>query len=145
MGGLLQIHHMKRLLPVLVLIFSLSAAGVYVWKSSQKKQEIPAVHDTVDDKTKGDFVDPKIVVTDEEVRATRELMLSSSKSGLIMSEEDIRKMLEEKKKAEKEGPPSPPAPDAHNLAPSSKNPSRVIPPGELKQFMESRQQQAEPK
>lgn len=138
-------HYMKRLLPGIVLLFSLSVAAVYVWKSSQKDKVIPAVQENVDDKSKGDFVEPKIVVTDEEVRATRELMLSSSKSGLIMSEEDVRKMLEEKKKAEKEGPPVPPAPDADDLAPSSKNPSRVIPSGELKQFMESRQQQAEPK
>ena len=135
---------MRRLLPGIVLLFSLSAAAVYVWKSSQKEKLIPTVEKNVEDKTKGDLVEPKIVVTDEEVRATRELMLSSSKSGLIMSEEDVRKMLEEKKKAEIEGPPVPLAPDVNDLAPSSKNPNRAITRDDIKKILESRPQQEQP-
>ena len=137
-------YHMKRLLPGIVLLFSLSAATVYVWKSSQKDKVNPTVEKNVEDKAKGDFVEPKIVVTDEEVRATRELMLSSSKSGLIMSEEDVRKMLEEKKKAEIEGPPVPLAPDVNDLASSSKNPNRAITRDDIKKILESRPQQEQP-
>jgi hypothetical protein len=92
---------MKRLLPAIVLVFSLSAMGLYVWKSSQKGKVTAAEEKATTDASQGDFLEPKIIVTDEEVRATRDAMMSTSKSGLIMSEEDIRKMLEEEKKAEK--------------------------------------------
>lgn len=139
---------MKRLLPVVVLLFSLSAAGVYVWKSSQKKTEIPAVKESVVDKDLNDFGQPEIVVTDEEVRATRDAMMSTSKSGIIMSEEDVRKMLEERKKGERDAPINPimpEMPDVDDLAPSSKNPGRAISPEELRKQIESIQQQTQPK
>ena len=139
---------MKRLLPIVVLLFSLSAAGVYVWKSSQKKTEIPAVKESVVDKDLNDFGQPEIVVTDEEVRATRDAMMSTSKSGIIMSEEDVRKMLEERKKAERDAPINPlmpEMPDVDDLAPSSKSPGRAISPAELRNQIESIQQQAQPK
>ena len=136
---------MKRLLPAIVLVFSLSAMGLYVWKSSQKGKVTAAEEKATTDARQGDFLEPKIIVTDEEVRATRDAMMSTSKSGLIMSEEDIRKMLEEEKKAEKAGPPVPAVPDADDLAPSSKNPGRAISPEQLKEQIESIQQQAQPK
>lgn len=138
---------MKRILPVAVLLFSLSAAGVYVWKSSQKEKVIPATEKTVAaDLSQADVVEQKIVVTDEEVRARREAMMSTSKSGIIMSEEDVRKMLEEQKKAaQKNHPLFPTVPDADDLAPSSKSPGRAISPEELRKQIESIQQQAQPK
>jgi hypothetical protein len=136
---------MKRLLPAIVLVFSLSAMGLYVWKSSQKGKVTAAEEKATTDASQGDFLEPKIIVTDEEVRATRDAMMSTSKSGLIMSEEDIRKMLEEEKKAEKAGPTVPAVPDADDLAPSSKNPGRAISPEQLKEQIESIQQQAQPK
>ena len=37
-------------------------------------------------------------VTDEEVKRMREAMLSTSKSGKVMSDDQIREMLEERKK-----------------------------------------------
>lgn len=136
---------MKRLLPAVVLVFSLSAMGVYVWKSSQKGKVTAAEEKATTDPSQGDFLEPKIIVTDEEVRATRDVMMSTSKSGLIMSEEDVRKMLEEQKKAAKAGTLVPTVPDTDDLAPSSKNPGRAISPEELKEQIESIQQQANPK
>jgi hypothetical protein len=136
---------MKRLLPAVVLVFSLSAMGLYVWKSSQKGKVTAAEEKATTDASQGDFLEPKIIVTDEEVRATRDAMMSTSKSGLIMSEEDVRKMLEEEKKAEKAGPPVPAVPDTDDLAPSSKNPGRAISPEQMKELIESIQQQAQPK
>ena len=137
---------MKRILPVAVLLFSLSAAGVYVWKSSQKDKVMPAKQEATADPSQGDFVEPKIIVTDEEVRARREAMMSTSKSGIIMSEEDVRKMLEEQKKAaQKNHQLFPTVPDADDLAPSSKSPGRAISPEELRKQIESIQQQAQPK
>lgn len=43
-------------------------------------------------------------VTDEDVKRTRDTMMSTSKSGRIMSDDQIRKMLEERKKEELELP-----------------------------------------
>ena len=40
---------------------------------------------------------PTPVVTDEEVRVMKESMLSTSKSGIIMQDGDIRKILEAQK------------------------------------------------
>ncbi len=139
---------MKRFFPAVVLLFSLSAAALYVWTSSQKEKNLPAVQESVDDKSQDDFGQPEIVVTDEEVRATRNSMMSTSKSGIIMSEEDIRKMLEERKKAIRDAPiipVMPEVPDVDDFAPSSKNPGRAISPTELRKQIDSLKQQAQPK
>jgi hypothetical protein len=53
-------------------------------------------------------------VTDEEVKRMRDMMMSTSKSGRIMSDDKIREMLEDLKKEELK-----PKPDPH-LIPSSK-------------------------
>lgn len=42
--------------------------------------------------------DPEPKVTDEEVKRTRDMMMSTSKSGRIMSDDKIREMLEKKAK-----------------------------------------------
>jgi hypothetical protein len=137
---------MKRLLSALVLVFSLSAAGVYVWKFSQKNAPTPTPPEVVKDNETlpplmaENAAEPSIIVTDEEVRATRERMLSSSKSGLVMSEEDVRKMLEKRKKEEMKGAENPLqklAPEAEDLVPSTKSPGRAITPEGLRRGVDA--------
>ena len=69
------------------------------------------------------------VISDEEVKRVRDNMLRSSKSGLVMSEEDVRKMLEKRA----ESPQNPPG--AGELAPSSKS-MRIASPEEVKELAE---------
>ena len=68
-------------------------------------------------------------VTDEEVKEVRDNMLRSSKSGMVMSEEDVRKMLEKRA----ESPQNPPG--AEVLVPSSKS-MRIASPEEVKELAE---------
>jgi hypothetical protein len=69
------------------------------------------------------------VISDEEVKRVRDNMLRSSKSGMVMSEEDVRKMLEKRA----ESPQNPPG--AGELAPSSKS-MRIASPEEVKELAE---------
>ncbi len=73
------------------------------------------------------------VISDEEVKRVRDNMLRSSKSGMVMSEEDVRKMLEKKA----ESPQNPPG--AGELAPSSKS-MRIASPEEVKELAEKLKQ-----
>lgn len=132
--ALSRIAHMKNTLgKVLVLFFSIAALSCFVWKASQRNKEAAA--DAA--KPVNAVAEKKPTVTDEEVKAARETMLRSSKSGIIMSEEDTRKMLEERLEQKKT-----PAPKAENLAPSSKV-MRIVSPDEIKNVqkkLESSQQ-----
>ncbi|MFM2170987.1 MAG: hypothetical protein RI957_1216 [Verrucomicrobiota bacterium] len=119
-----RISNVKNTLSkCLVLLFSIAAASCFVWKASQRNKG-PAA-DAGKSIRAAD--EQKPMVTDEEVRAARETMLRSSKSGIIMSEEDTRKMLEEQ--LEQRGNP---APQAEDLAPSSKV-MRIVSPEEIKE------------
>jgi hypothetical protein len=123
--ALSRIAHMKNTLgKVLVLFFSIAALSCFVWKASQRNKEAAA--DAA--KPVNAVAEKKPTVTDEEVKAARETMLRSSKSGIIMSEEDTRKMLEERLEQKKT-----PAPKAENLAPSSKV-MRIVSPDGLKEL-----------
>ncbi len=51
----------------------------------------------------------KVIISDEEVKRMRDMMMSTSKSGRIMSDDKIREMLEEQKKeSEKKAEPEQP-------------------------------------
>lgn len=119
-----------KLLKIPVLLFTVSAAGMYVWHASRKNAVPPA-----EPAATNDFTSPMPggrVVTDEEVRATREKMLKSSKSGLVMNDEDIRRMLESQ-------PPPMQQADANQtvrLMGSTKN-ANVLTPDEAKLLIPS--------
>ncbi len=124
-------------LKLFVLLFSIAAAAVFVWFSSKKKPDEPAKPALVTsapdepDAESGFAVPmpgtmPARVVTDDEVRAQRELMLSSSKSGIIMNDQDIRRMLEVQ----------PPTAQQDALLGSTKNPSRLLKSEDVKQLVE---------
>lgn len=119
------IANMKNTLgKVLVLLFSIAAVSCFVWNASQRNKGAAAdaakpIHAAAEKKP---------TVTDAEVKAARETMLRSSKSGIIMSEEDTRKMLEERLEQKKT-----PAPKAEDLAPSSKV-MRIVSPDGLKEL-----------
>lgn len=97
----------------------------------------------------------EVTVTDEEVKKMRDSMLSTSKSGIIMSDDKIRELLENQKKvklmpssksldavlvpldlrgivegggSEKEKEPK--------LIPSTKNPIRLVEPKDLEKIIE---------
>ena len=122
---------MRRTLAAFVLLFSLSAAGVYVWKSSKKK--------TVPDPSQEHTTKPRILVSDEEVHAMRDAMLSTSKSGMIMSDSEIRRMLESQKNNEEYELFPKAKPDTHDLVPSSKTRIFLIPKEQLKKEFELEQ------
>ena len=107
----------SRILKALVLLVSASLAGAYIWRASNK--DIQPVGPTAPVPPAG----ANVVVTDEEVAAMRDSLMSSSKSGIIASEEDIRKMLEEAKRA---GNKDDEAAEPNELLPSTKNPGRAV-------------------
>jgi hypothetical protein len=123
--ALSRIANMKNTLgKVLVLLFSIVAACCFVWNASQRNKG--AAVDAA--KPVSVAAEQKPRVTDEEVKAARETMLRSSKSGIIMSEEDTRKMLEEQLEQRKNR-----APKAEDLAPSSKV-MRIVSPDGLREL-----------
>jgi hypothetical protein len=124
------------LLKIPVVLFSISAAAAYVWHASQKNSTEPAPAASAGvavEAEANDFSSPQ-VVTEDEIRAVRESMLSTSKSGIIMKDDDIRELLETQKSAGFEPKPSPPG---SVFIPSTKNPSRIIPPSVLKNLIEN--------
>lgn len=121
--ALSRIANMKNtLVKALVLFFSIAAVSCFVWNASQRYKGATA--DAA--KPASAAAKQKPTVSDEEVKAARETMLRSSKSGRIMSEEDTRKMLEERLEQRKNA-----APKAEDLAPSSKV-MRIVSPDEVK-------------
>lgn len=128
------------LLKILVVLFSISAAAAYVWHASQKRPTVPAQVESMTTAGKADQDDSPFapVVTDEEVRVMKESMLSTSKSGIIMRDGDIRKMLEAQRAA---GSETKPLPQGAGLIPSSKSATSIIPPSDLKDLIEKKRQQ----
>jgi hypothetical protein len=123
--ALSRIENMKNtLVKALVLLFSIAAVSCFVWNASQRNKGATA--DAA--KPASAAAEQKPTVTDEEVKAARETMLRSSKSGRIMSEEDTRKMLEDRLEQRKNA-----APKAEDLAPSSKV-MRIVSPDGLKEL-----------
>ena len=118
----------NQVLKTWVLLLAIAGGSVYVWHASQRKKPQAAAQQMENKATEqpGQGERVKILVTDEEVRATRESMMSTSKSGLIISEEDTRKMLEQRKKQ---------IPQANDLAPSSKS-LRIVSPEETRELTE---------
>jgi hypothetical protein len=76
-------------------LFSVSAAAAYVWHASHKQSRKTTPAAVVEE----NGPTPAPLVMDEEVRVTKESMLSTSKSGIIMQDSDIRKMLDDQKTA----------------------------------------------
>lgn len=142
---------MKRVLPVLVLVFSVSAAGFYVWKSSQRNAPapeektapatIPGIPATKE--SMGVMNEAETTISDEEVRVTRESMMRSTKVALMITEEEVRERLKAQRKAGIPNPHFPAQPQVDDLAPSTKNPSRAVTRDDIKKLLESRQQKSE--
>jgi hypothetical protein len=86
---------------------------------------------------------PEKEISDEERRAFREKLMHSSKSGRIISGEDLSKQIEEAKKSDFVNPIAPVHPDADQLIPSTKNPSRAVTRDDIKKLLESRQEKSE--
>ena len=167
-----------RILRVCVLLVSISAASVLVWNATrdQKPKQTQEEKKISPKKMQGSSKVREIIgadvieeitqetelpiVTDEEVKNTREAMLSTSKSGRVMSDDQIREMLENRKKfelkheKEQRFMPSSKSIDAvlrRNdveglieggeteeklpLIPSSKNPSHLIDPEEVEKVI----------
>jgi len=123
---------------ILVLILSLGIATGYVWFSSNKNRgddqtEIKGAPTKSSERTSHE--EEKVVVSDQEVEQMRNNLMRSSKSGLIMSDVDIRKMLEERKKAA-QGKGGKTEQDPLNILPSTKNPARLISPSDIDQLLE---------
>ena len=76
--------------------------------------------------------EPSPKVTDEEVKKTRDAMMSTSKSGRIMSDDQIRKMLEDQKNEESKVKEKP-----HLMHSSKSGPAMGI--NDLYKFMEAMQ------
>lgn len=74
----------------------------------------------------------------------RDEMLSSSKSGLIASDAEIRRMLEASKNNEEFELFPKTKPEQNDLAPSSKNPGRTITPEGLRRGIDAMKRQALP-
>lgn len=144
-------------LKYLVLLVSVSAAGVLIWNatrntSAEKKEKDLNGPEQLQASSKSaaiissnninEIIDQpaKQVVTDEDVKKTREMMMRSSKSGMIMSNEAIREMLE--KQAEEKPTVMPQAPEESNLIPSTKNPGRVITREEIEKIFSERKETA---
>lgn len=123
-----------QILRVCVLLVSISAASVLVWNATRdqkpkenRKDEVISQESMLgSSKSKAvgvdlfEFEQETYVyeVTDEEVKRTREAMLSTSKSGRVMSDDQIREMLEERKKEKK-------------LMPSSKSIDAILRPEDV--------------
>lgn len=141
---------MKRVLPLLVLAFSVSAAGLYVWKSSQRNAPtpeeksapatIPGIPSTAESEG---VLTPETTISDEEVRVTLEAMMGSTKVSLMITEEDVRERLKAQRKAGIPNPHYPVQPRVDNLAPSTKNPSRAVTRDDIKKLLESHQEKSE--
>lgn len=69
-------------------------------------------------------------VTDEEVKRTRDMMMSTSKSGIIMSDDKIREMLEDQKKEELNQKSKP------HLMPSSKSIDAILRVKDVEEIIE---------
>ena len=103
----------NNLVKGVVLALSITACGAYIWNASRNGPS-PAPTPTPAPPGKESAAanpfgegDVKTTVTDEEVKRTRDNMLFSSKSGVVMSEADVRKMLEEEKQMQANDPPEP--------------------------------------
>ena len=107
----------SRVLKALVLLVSASLAGTYIWRASNRTPPPEEITEPAPP------AGANVVVTDEEMDAMRDSLMSSSKSGIIASDEDIRKMLEEAKRA---GTMDEEAAEPSELLPSTKNPGRAV-------------------
>jgi hypothetical protein len=144
-----------QILRACVLMVSISAASVLVWNATrdQKPEEVEEKQEEdkiSPKKMQGSskarvVIDPENIieitqeetgesqktphsdstVTDEEVKRMREAMLSTSKSGKVMSDDQIREMLEERKKEIK-------------LMPSSKVSSAILRSKDLEEMIEGK-------
>jgi hypothetical protein len=106
-----------KALKVIVLLVSISAASVLVWNAArdQKSKQVEEKGVITPKKMQGsskmkvvvtadiiESMDSDSKVIDEEVKAMRDALLSTSKSGRIMSDDKIREMLEKKEKLKAE-------------------------------------------
>ncbi|MFM7183004.1 MAG: hypothetical protein ACKO2G_16290 [Verrucomicrobiales bacterium] len=115
-----------------VLVLSLGLGAACIWNAHRGSRPVAPVTGT---QTSAPAPAEKAAtVTDEEVANHRDMLLRSSKSGIIMSDAAIRTMLEERKRAgaTREG-----TQQLQYLIPSSKNPASVLNPAELKNLQES--------
>jgi len=125
-------RRMKNLLvKVLALLFSVGLAGAYVWHASKQRPEpvnVPA-EDSDHQAEEG------IVVSDEEVEFHRNLLMRSSKLGRVVDDEAVRKMLEERKREQKDKSEenAPPA-----FLYSTKNPAGMIDREQIENVIEKR-------
>jgi hypothetical protein len=106
-----------------------------------EREEVVA-HDLAPSSKSGGLIEPEDIqeivesdksaskVTDEEVKRTRDMMMSTSKSGRIMSDEKIREMLEQQKKEELEYKKD------RKLMPSSKSIDAILKPKDVKEIIE---------
>jgi hypothetical protein len=122
------------LIKILVIAIAVTGMGCYVWNANRKQQDAdkesttPAMTPSPMETKSKPLSGKPLEVTDQEVQASRNAMMRSSKFGGAISEEDVRDMLENQKRKELQQ-------NANNLAPSSK--SRVlINPQEIKQVIE---------
>ncbi len=89
---------------VVVLAVSVTLGSCYIWYMSEKdKPSAMPTENAAEKQVQTDTPNEQRTVvhptvTDEEVKRARESMLRSSKSGLIMSDDQIRAMLESQKK-----------------------------------------------
>lgn len=109
-----------KVLKVLVLLVSIAGASALVWNATRDRKPEEARKEGVispksmqgSSKSKA-IVDSGVIlsfaeesgvpeVTDEEVKAMRDSMLNTSKSGIIMSDDKIREMLEKRAKLKDE-------------------------------------------
>lgn len=148
-----------RILRVCVLLVSLSAASVLVWNATRDQKPIEAKESKQEDKISPkkmqgsskvrviidsdnikeitqpeayEFLigpDSGSAVTDEDVTKMREVMLSTSKSGRVMSDDQIREMLEDRKKVE------PKHEKEQRFMPSSKSIDAVLRPEDVEKII----------
>jgi hypothetical protein len=133
-----------QILRLFVLLISISAASVLVWNATRdKKSKQVQKEDMISPSSMQGSSKQKAVVdsgmifefeqetfvyevTDEEVKRTRDMMLSTSKSGIIMSDDKIREMLEAQRKERK-------------LMPSSKSIDAILKPKDVEEMVEGRE------
>ncbi len=121
-------------MKLLVIAIAITGMGCYVWNANRKQQEAvkntppPAATTPPATKKSKPLSEKPVVVTDEEVKASRNAMMRSSKFGGAISEEDVREMLENQKREELQ-------PKAKDLAPSSKQ-MQLIEPDEVEQLID---------
>lgn len=113
-----------------VLALSLGLGAACVWNAARGNR--PAESVTSSPPGPAGPAEKPVIVTDEEVAAQRELLLNSSKSGRVMSDTAIRKMLEDKKRPAATKAPKEGSQDPKHLIPSSKSIDSVLGPAELK-------------